>query len=693
LNKIMLVNYTRDEECRIAIISDGKLEELFMERASAGSHVGNVYKGRVTNVEPSIQAAFIDFGAEKNGFLHISDVHPQYFSQRKNEDVRENVGQKTPRRDRPPIQHCLRRGQEVIVQMTKEGIGSKGPTLTTYVSIPGRYLVMMPGMSKLGISRKIEDEDVRKKIREVVSELQMPDNIGFIIRTAGIDRNKRELQRDLNYLKRLWKVVEQRMKTCKAPAELYQESDLVTRTIRDTFTTDIDKIIIDDQEVAAKAKDFLEIVMPRYQDRVEFYQDKVPLFHKYHIEEQLIQINSRRVDLPSGGFLVIDQTEALVAIDVNSGKFRQPENAEQTALEINLEAADEICRQLRLRDMGGVIVIDFIDMRMEKNKREVEKRVRDALKNDRAKTKVLKMSAFGLLELTRQRMRPSRERSIYADCPHCGGSGQIKTPESVSLDTMRMIQLALCQESVESLDVTVPLKVFEYLHNRRKRSLVYMEEDTGKKITLHVGKDLTPDTFVLKCFDGRNREVMLDGISTPVAEISQDTKTQLQVQNENRDQREQRDQQGQKELQTPKESQDQREQQSHRDRRNRRRRKRSDKSQKQLQLQQSQKTEQVLAVQQPQQTNQSESSNGDESKADIIPVDNNENIVLMEPSEDKLSMNTATTDAESQSDTGEKIKSNYSRRRRRNRRPSSQTSQVASGSVTSNPTEDDKTTI
>lgn len=507
----MLVNYTRDEECRIAIIDNGKLDELYSERASASSHVGNIYKGRVTNVEPSIQAAFVDFGFEKNGFLHISDVHPQYFSRK--EGVKENVGQKTPRRDRPPIQHCLKRGQEVVVQMTKEGIGSKGPTLTTYVSVPGRYLVMMPGMTKLGISRKIDDEQARKKLRQVISELQLPDNIGFIIRTAGIDKNKRELQRDLNYLKRLWKVVNHRLKTGKAPIEVYQESDLVTRTIRDSFSPDIDKIIIDDEEITKKAKDFLEIVMPRYQDRVEYYNETIPLFHKYEIEDQILQINSRRVELKSGGFLVIDQAEALVAIDVNSGKFRLPVDAEQTALEINREAAEEICRQLRLRDMGGVIVIDFIDMREESHRREIERVVRDGLKNDRAKTKVLKMSAFGLLELTRQRMRPSRERSVYADCPLCGGLGIVKTPESISLDVMRMIQLSLHQKNVDLLTVTVPMEVFEYLHNRRKRSLVQLEETTGKKIRMIVSRESLPEGVVIRCFDARNREVPLEVMS------------------------------------------------------------------------------------------------------------------------------------------------------------------------------------
>jgi len=519
----MLINFIPGEECRVAILNNGKLEELFSERASSESHVGNVYKGRVTNVEPSIQAAFVDFGFEKNGFLHISDLHPQYFRQHQQhqqhqhpENIKERVGQKTPRRSRPPIQHCLRRGQEVIVQMTKEGIGSKGPTLTTYVSIPGRYLVMMPGMSKLGISRKIEDEEVRKKIRQVVSELQLPNDIGFIIRTAGIDRSKRELQRDLNYLKRLWKVVQHRMNTAKAPVEVYQESDLVTRTIRDIYTPDIDKIIVDNEEVAQKAKDFLGIVMPRYQDRVEIYHDKIPLFYKYNIEDQLVQINSHRVELPSGGFLVIDQAEDLVAIDVNSGKFRQPVDAEQTALEINREAADEIARQLKLRDMGGVIIIDFIDMRQESHNRDIERRLRDAMKDDRAKTKILKMSQFGIIEMTRQRVRASRERCLHTDCPYCSGTGQIKTPESISLDVMRLIQLALYQKNVERLEVTIPAGVFEYLHNRRNRELLHLEEDTRKKIRLHIGKDLSPETVQILCFDAQGREIPLEHVTRNV---------------------------------------------------------------------------------------------------------------------------------------------------------------------------------
>jgi len=513
LNRLMLINYVRGEECRIGVVADGRLEELFTERASAESYVGNIYKGKVTNVEPSIQAAFIDFGFEKNGFLHVSDLHPEHFPRREPDKRKERVGKKTPRRERPAIQKCLKRGQELIVQVIKEGIGSKGPTLSTYLSIPGRYLVMMPGMNRLGISRKIEDEQARKKLRQVVSDLDLPNDVGFIIRTAGIDRSKRELQRDLNYLKRLWKVVQTRIRTSKAPAELYQESDIVTRTMRDVFTPEIEKIVVDDPEVARKARDFLGIVMPRYQDRVESYDNKIPLFHKYGIEEQIAQINTRRVELPSGGFLVIDQTEALVAIDVNSGKFREPADPELMALEINLEAADEIARQLRLRDLGGVIVIDLIDMRSDRHCREVERRLRDNLRNDRAKSKVLRMSAFGIVEMTRQRIRPSLERSLSKQCPGCGGTGQIKTVESVGLDIMRLVQLAMYQRQVDRVKVWAPPAVCEHLQNRRRRSMVQLEQDTGKSLELLIGLDLSPDGYRIKCFDERQREISLSHLA------------------------------------------------------------------------------------------------------------------------------------------------------------------------------------
>ena len=330
-------------------------------------------------------------------------------------------------RPKPLIQDIFKRGQEVLVQVIKEGIGTKGPTLSTYISIAGRYLVLMPGLNRVGVSRKIDDDEQRRRLREIFNELKPPRGLGFIIRTAGIDKNKKELQRDLLYLSRLWQVVVRRIRKLKAPAEIYQESDMITRTIRDTFTSDIDTIWVDEPQAFEHAQEFLQIVMPRYANRIKLYDGTEPLFHKYGIEEEIARIQQRKVPLPHGGSIVIEQTEALVAIDVNSGNFRADNNAEETAYQMNLQAAKEIARQLRLRDLGGVIVNDFIDMRDEKHRRGVEKAMRDAMKRDRARTKILKISAFGMIEMTRQRIRPSLKRSVYQDCPYCHGMAQVKT--------------------------------------------------------------------------------------------------------------------------------------------------------------------------------------------------------------------------------------------------------------------------
>src|SRR5437773_533184 len=480
--KEMLINVSEGEECRIALIDGGKLEELYMERTSSTSHVGNIYKGRVTNVEPSIQAAFVDFGLGRNGFLHISDLMPTYFGQ-KGEDIQEAVGRKMARRDRPPIQRCLRRGDEITVQIIKEGIGTKGPTLSTYLSIPGRILVMMPGMSKLGISRKIEDEDERRRLRGILDSLKPIKDVGFIIRTAGVGKNKTEIQRDLTYLTRLWQNIQKKLKL-PAPQELYTEGDLVARTVRDVFTTDVERIVVDNKEVARKIKEFFKIAMPRTKNKVELYEEPIPLFHKYNIEKDIEQMYSRHVSLPSGGSLVIDSTEAIVAIDVNSGKFRDHSDAEMTAFKTDLEAADEIPRQLRLRDLGGVSICDFIDLRYERHRRELDKRMHDNLTNDRAKTKVLRMSQFGIIEMTRQRMRPSLKRSIYFDCPHCKGAGLVKTPESMSLDVMRRLAIAIGDLRVQRVELTVCPEVSYYLQNRKRRQIAPLEDQADKRVTI-----------------------------------------------------------------------------------------------------------------------------------------------------------------------------------------------------------------
>ncbi|HHH75678.1 MAG TPA: Rne/Rng family ribonuclease, partial [Phycisphaerae bacterium] len=422
MSKQMLINVVPGQECRIAITENDRLEELYIERSSNASRVGNVYMGRVTNVESSIQAAFVDFGEDKNGFLHISDLHPQYFPGG-DDSTSEALGKKMSRRNRPPIQECLKRGQEILVQMTKAGIGTKGPTMTTYISIPGRLLVMMPGMSRLGVSRKIEDPEDRSKARQLLGELKLPDNMGFIVRTAGVGHTRRDLQRDLNYLLRLWKTVTDQVKKAKAPAELYQESDLVTRTIRDIYNSEIQRIICDDPQVAEQVRDFLQVAVPRNKHAVKIYIGREGLFHDFNLEKEIEKVYARRVEMKSGGSLIFDQAEALVAIDVNSGRFKKHNNAETTATKTNLEAAEEILRQMRLRDLGGQIVIDFIDMAEDRNRRSVEQIMKEGLKKDRAKTKILKMSQFGIVQLTRQRVKPSLKRSIYRTCDNCNGLG------------------------------------------------------------------------------------------------------------------------------------------------------------------------------------------------------------------------------------------------------------------------------
>jgi len=501
----MLISVSPGEECRIAVTQDGRLEEIFIERASAESHVGNIYKGRVTNVEPSIQAAFVDFGLPKNGFLHISDLIPQYFPGHDGEP--EGIGRKTPRRDRPPIQRCLRRGQEVIVQIIKEGIGTKGPTLTTYISVPGRFLVMMPGMHRLGVSRKIEEDEDRRKMREILNQLDLPKDMGFILRTAGLNRTKRELQQDLNYLMRLWQTVTERIKTERAPSTLYQESDLAIRTVRDTLEADIERIVVDDPTTAQKVRDFLAIAMPHAAEKVQVYTDPEPLFYRYGIEKEIDKLHGRHVPLPSGGSLVIDTTEALVAIDVNSGKYRDQDDAEETARRINLEAAEEIARQLRLRDLGGVIVCDFIDMRLDRNRRAVEKALRDALKRHKERAKILRMSRFGMIELTRQRTRPSISRSMHQDCPHCQGSGLVKTPETTILDIMRMLQLASHREGIQQIEVQVAPEVGFQLQNRKRRMICDLETRTGKTVVVRINPALGLDRVEYICSNARGQLV------------------------------------------------------------------------------------------------------------------------------------------------------------------------------------------
>ncbi|MFO1063682.1 MAG: Rne/Rng family ribonuclease [Pirellulales bacterium] len=527
MRKEMLINVSQPEECRIAILEDGVLEELYTERASQNNYAGNIYKGRIVNLEPSIQAAFVDFGVGRNGFLHVSDVEAQYFRQAGYDpdeiadgnfpgadidDGEDDEGDgKRPRRKpmrgnrprfKPPIQEIFKRGDEVLVQVIKEGIGSKGPTLSTYISIPGRYLVLMPALGRVGVSRKIEDDQQRRTLRQTLLELNPPKGLGFIVRTAGQERTRRELSRDMAYLLRLWKVIVRRVKNTGSPADVYEESDMIIRTIRDIFSEDIDAIIVDEKGAYERAKEFLQLVMPRYVSRLQLYEGREPLFYKYNLETEIANIQQRKVPLKAGGSIVIDSTEALVAIDVNSGNFRGgDDSAEENAFHLNMAAAKEIARQLRLRDLGGVIVNDFIDMRRETHRRKVERALRDAMRRDRARTKILRTSPFGLIEMTRQRIRPSLKRSVYEDCPCCQGRAVVKTAESMAIEVVRILMMACQVPRVNRITVRVNDKVAAYVNNRKRRAIMQIEEDT--KVTLQIlgSEALFPEHFEIDCRD------------------------------------------------------------------------------------------------------------------------------------------------------------------------------------------------
>lgn len=481
----MLINVVEPEEARIAVLDDSSLEELYVERSSTTTLLGNIYKGRVVSIEPSIQAAFVDFGIDKNGFLHVSDVMPAYGRAL-------NPDQKEPPRE---IQSLLKKGQEVLVQVSKEALGTKVPTLTTYISLPGRYMVLMPSISKRGVSKKILDDAERRKLRDLLNALNPPKGMGYIIRTAGSDRTKAELVRDLNYLLNLWKAITKRVKEVPSPAPIYQESDLVLRTIRDIFSKDIDEIIVDEADAKKRAEDFLREVMPRYAERVQLYADGEPLFHRYGVEEQIERLYDRRVPLPSGGSIIIDQTEALVAIDVNSGKFKDKNNLEETAFRTNLEAAKEACRQLKLRDIGGIICIDFIDMRSEKHRSAIERAVREHLKHDRARTRVARMSKFCILEMTRQRVRQSIRKTHYEVCPVCHGTGSVKTVESMGLSLVRQIRARVAKRPGERIEVHVHPDVASYLQHQKREALRALETQTGKPVLVKPEKGLQVEDF------------------------------------------------------------------------------------------------------------------------------------------------------------------------------------------------------
>ena len=479
----MLVNALESEEYRVAIVTDGKLENFFIETSTAEQKIGNIYKGVVARVETGLQACFVDIGTDKNGFLQASEIHPEYYLTPVDTSKDQPV---------PPVKKIAKKGQELLVQVTKEMPGRKGAHLTTYLSLASRNLVLTPGRSGGGVSRKIEDEEERKRLKSIMSQLKLPDEIGYIVRTSANGQNKRELSRDLNRLLRMWRNIRKRVKKAPPLSLIHKEQDIWLRTLRDYFTSDVTEILVDDKETYGKIRDYMKIISPRYQRRVKLYREKRPIFESDQIEQQIETIYSNVVPLKSGGSLVIDPTEALISIDVNSGRGRGGKDVEGTAFSTNQEAAVEIVRQLRLRDIGGLLVIDFIDMKDKKHIREIERILREETKNDRAKIDLSHISKFGLLELSRQRLRPSVESRSYQTCQYCQGRGLVLSVEARSLAFLRRIWMGLAKEGIAQVRGILPLDVATYLQNRKRKELSQLESRYGVSIQLEGDPAVTP---------------------------------------------------------------------------------------------------------------------------------------------------------------------------------------------------------
>jgi len=472
--KRMLFNATHSEELRVAIVDGQRLIDLDIESANFQQKKSNIYKGKVTRVEPSLEACFVDYGSVRQGFLPMKEISRRFFTgDKKNAPISQTR-----------IQDVIKEGQELVVQVEKEERGNKGAALTTFISLAGRYLVLMPNNPKGGgISRRIEGEK-RSELRKVMNELNVPTEHALIARTAGIGKSLEGMQWDLDYLMQLWQAIDKASAERAAPFLIYQESNLVVRAMRDYLRSDITEILIDNAEVYERAKRFMEQVMPQNLARLKQYEDSVPLFSRFQIEHQIESAFSRSVQMPSGGSLVIDHTEALVSIDVNSARATKGSDIEETALQTNLEAADEVARQLRMRDLGGLIVIDFIDMTSHKNQRNVENRLNDALESDRARIQTGRISRFGLMEMSRQRIRPSLGESNYKVCPRCEGTGQIRDIQSSSLSILRIIQEEALKENTEVVHAYLPVESATFLLNEKRHEITGIENRLGTRIQI-----------------------------------------------------------------------------------------------------------------------------------------------------------------------------------------------------------------
>jgi ribonuclease E len=471
--KRILINAVQKEEVRVAMVDGQQLYDLDVEVPSREQKKSNVYKGKITRVEPSLEACFVEYGAERHGFLPFKEVSRMYFT----EEAQKASG-------RPDIRTAIKEGQEIVIQVEKEERGNKGAALTTFISLAGRYLVLMPNNPRAGgVSRRIEGED-RNLIREALSQLEVPNGMGLIVRTAGVGRNSEELQWDLDYLLQLWTAFEKAAAERPSPFLIYQESDVTTRALRDYFRSDISEVLIDSKEVYDAAMDFVQQVMPNSVNKIKYYDDTVPLFNRFQVENQIESAYRREVQLPSGGAIVIDHTEALISIDINSARATKGGDIEETATNTNLEAADEVARQLRLRDLGGLVVIDFIDMMNNRNQRAVENRLNAAVQADRARVQIGRISRFGLMEMSRQRLKPSLGESTQIVCPRCTGQGTIRTVESLSLSLVRILEEEALKAGTARVDIQVPVDVATYILNEKRQAILDVEKLSGVHVLI-----------------------------------------------------------------------------------------------------------------------------------------------------------------------------------------------------------------
>ena len=467
----LIINTDEPEECRLALLEKGKVEAFYIETVVHTQTRGNIYKGRVEAVEPNLQAAFVEIGTGKNGFLPFSDIHPEYYHG--------NVPENTHWKDLN-ITDVIKKGSEVLVQVLKEPTGNKGANLTTYISLPGRYVVLMPGSDSSGISKKIESEEQRSQLRKMIDSIQIPQGIGYIVRTASKDITKKALHQDIRYLLNLWKGIKSRGQKLKVGSLIYKEQDIISRFLRDHFTQEIKEIVVDNEEVLKQVEGFLSLLPANQkQTRVKLYNEPQPIFDYYQVEKQIEEIYKPKVNLPSGGSIVINPTEALVAIDVNSGRTSKDKSFEESIFLANLEAAEELARQLRLRDLGGLIVVDFIDMRDSKHTREVEKRVKACMKRDKAKIDTTRISKFGLMQISRQKIASPVQLGSYNVCEHCKGRGFVRSVETQALVYLRRIQTGIIRKNLKKIHCRLPVEAAQYLLNKKRHDLKDMEDQYG----------------------------------------------------------------------------------------------------------------------------------------------------------------------------------------------------------------------